>query len=160
MAADLDELDFALIALLQENGRRSTSEIARLVETPESTVRRRIDRLLRDELVRVVAVVEDPSRLGLEVHASFAMRIAPHDEKEVIQQLVACDEIRWVAATTGSMNLLAEGFFHSIEHLRSFQASQMVISDTIVEFHVNIILGLYKNRFDWAAMARAQHNGT
>lgn len=159
MASSLDELDFQLIALLQEDGRRATSELARMVQVPESTVRRRIDLLLKRNLIRVVAIVDDPARLGLFVHAVVRLRTAPEAQKEVIERLVGCDEIRWVSVSTGPANLVAEGFFRSLEHLRTFQEEQFAGSNRILQSQVDLILELHKNTFDWAAMARAQPDG-
>ena len=153
---DLTDLDFDIVALLQEDGRRSTSEISRIVQTPDSTVRRRIDRLLRDKLLRVVAIVEDPARLGLDVHALFAVRVAPSDEKGVIARLQACDEIRWVVSATGAMNLRAEGYFHSLEHLDAFRSQTLAGMGDVRECQVDVVLGIYKNGFNWAAMARTR----
>jgi Lrp/AsnC family transcriptional regulator for asnA, asnC and gidA len=158
--SDLDELDFTLITLLQEDGRRATSEIARAVQVPESTVRRRIDRLLREGFIRVVAIVEDPARMGLTVHAMFGLRVAPQDQKGVIEELTRCDEIRWVALSTGPLNVQAEGFFHSLVHLRAFQHEKIAGSSPILESQVDVVLDLFKNRYDWAAMARAQANSS
>jgi len=154
------DLDLSLIALLQEDGRRSTSEISRRLGVPESTVRRRIERLLESQVIRVVAVVEYPDTVGLPIHATFSLLVAPSDQKQVIEHLQACDEIRWIALTTGAMNLQAEGFFHSLDHLRGFYATQVTSLAEIQDSQFEIVLELYKNTFDWAAMIAAQPDPT
>lgn len=159
MANGLDDLDLRLIELLEEGGRRPTSEIARLVQVPESTVRRRIDRLLRDEVIQVVAVVQHPEVLGLPIHANLFLRVAPRDLKGVAQALDSCDELRWVAHMAGPMNLQAEGFFHSQAHLNDFCATRLAQIEAIQELRVEVILGLFKNRWNWAAMLAAAKTG-
>lgn len=52
----MDELDQEIIRLLQLDGRASNAEIARAVGVSEGTVRRRLRQLIRDELLRVMAV--------------------------------------------------------------------------------------------------------
>lgn len=156
MAAEKpDELDVLLISLLQERGRTATSEIARIVEVPESTVRRRIDRLQNDGIITVVAVVQAPELFGLPVHASLFFGVAPSDQKGVVDQLVACDEIRWIALTTGPLSIASEGYFRSNEHLREFIELKISLIQGIQEYRVDLILDLFKNRFDWAGMSGA-----
>jgi len=41
---ELDEIDRAILRLLQEDGRMSYSEISRRINVPESTVRARVNR--------------------------------------------------------------------------------------------------------------------
>lgn len=159
MAIELDELDLRLVELLEEGGRRPTSEIARLVQVPESTVRRRIDRLLRDKVIQVVAVVQQPEALGLPIHANLFLRVAPRDLKGVAEALDSCDELRWVAHMAGPMNLQAEGFFHSQAHLSHFCAEQLAQIEAIQELRVEVILGLFKNRWNWGAMLAAATTG-
>lgn len=155
----LDDLDIMLITLLQENGRRPAAELAREVDVPLSTVRRRVERLLNDGVIQVVALVQEPEKLGLLVHAFLALRVAPSDEKGVAQALCACDEIRWVSRTTGTLNLRAEGFFRSQKHLHTFYWSEIATRSAIQEAQMDVILDLYKNRFDWAAMAQVESSG-
>ena len=52
----MDELDRKIIALLQMDGRASNAKIAREVGVSEGTVRRRLRRLIEDDVVNVVAV--------------------------------------------------------------------------------------------------------
>lgn len=159
MASELDDLDLRLIGLLEEGGRRPTSEIARIVQVPESTVRRRIDRLLRDQVIQVVAVVQQPAALGLPVHANLFFRVAPRDVRGVAEALNDCDELRWIAHMAGPMSLQAEGFFHSQEHLGHFCATRLAEIDGIQDLRVEVILGLFKNRWNWAAMLSAEKTG-
>lgn len=157
MAYELDSVDISLIALLQENGRQSTTEISRLISIPASTVRRRIDRLLREQVIQVVAVVQAPEMLELPVHANLFLGVAPVDEKGVIAELSECVEIRWIAHTTGPLSIQAEGFFHSLDHLGQFYDKHVRTIPGVRESRFDIILDLHKNRFDWAAMAGAKH---
>ncbi len=151
----LDTIDLQIISSLQENGRRPTSEIARFIDVPESTVRRRIERLLRSGLIQVIALVRDPQDLGLTVHALLSMRVAPVDTASVVNRLSSCAELRWIVLATGSQNLRAEGFFRSLEHLNEFYSTEIASDGAIQDAELQVILDLYKNRYDWDSMMRA-----
>ena len=52
----LDSLDHKIIAVLQENARLSNADVAAQVGSSEPTVRRRVDRLLERQVIKIVAV--------------------------------------------------------------------------------------------------------
>jgi len=52
----LDAVDRQIISLLQQDGRTSNVEVASQVGVSEATVRKRLDRLLDEGVVRITAV--------------------------------------------------------------------------------------------------------
>ncbi|HKN55431.1 MAG TPA: AsnC family transcriptional regulator, partial [Amycolatopsis sp.] len=63
-ARGLDTTDRTLIALLQQDGRASFTALAKAVGLSEGAVRQRVQRLLRDDLMQIVAVT-DPANVDL-----------------------------------------------------------------------------------------------
>ena len=57
----MDTLDRKIIALLESNGRASNARIARDVGVSEGTVRRRLKRLIQDNIINVVALPDPES---------------------------------------------------------------------------------------------------
>ena len=53
---EMNELDKKIINLLQVDGRASNAKIAREVGVSEGTVRRRLRRLIKDNVIHVIAV--------------------------------------------------------------------------------------------------------
>ncbi|MFD0347262.1 AsnC family transcriptional regulator [Kitasatospora aburaviensis] len=66
----LDALDRALLARLGEDARQSHAALAAAVGAPESTVRRRLDRLAEGGLLRTHTTI-DPPLLGMAVDANL-----------------------------------------------------------------------------------------
>ena len=60
----LDKTDVQMIALLKDNGRMANTELARHLGIAESTVRKRLKRLMDDGTIKVVAVGNIPMLLG------------------------------------------------------------------------------------------------
>ena len=62
---DVDELDRRIIACLQVSGRQTNTQIAGELGVGESTVRKRIDRLLANEVIKITAVANplDPENM-------------------------------------------------------------------------------------------------
>ena len=70
----MDELDRKIIALLQMDGRASNAKIAREVGVSEGTVRRRLRRLIQEDVVNVVAV-PNLEKLGYATTALIGLQI-------------------------------------------------------------------------------------
>ena len=73
-SATVDEMDETIIALLEEDGRRSYGDIGRAVGLSEAAARQRVNRLRESGLIRIVAI-SDPLRLGRAVVATVGIRV-------------------------------------------------------------------------------------
>ena len=102
----MDELDRKIIKILEEHGRASNAKIARTVGVSEGTVRRRLNRLISDTIIRVVAL-PDPKALGYESEALIGVQVDPDKIDVVADSLAALNSTRWVAVTTGSFDMFA-----------------------------------------------------
>jgi Lrp/AsnC family transcriptional regulator for asnA, asnC and gidA len=70
----MDELDLAILASLQTNGRRPFTDIALELEVSEGTVRNRVAKLLEDKVLHIVRLV-DPNSLGINAPAIIGVSI-------------------------------------------------------------------------------------
>src|ERR1700729_286044 len=102
----LDELDAAIVALLQEDGRRPYGEIGEAIGLSEAATRQRVNRLRESGLMRIVAVT-DPVALGRGVVVTIGLRVSG-DTREAAARLAQITEIEYVVATAGSFDVLAE----------------------------------------------------
>jgi DNA-binding Lrp family transcriptional regulator len=65
----MDEIDHRIVALLRENARRSFQDIGERVALSAPAVKRRVDRLERDGVIRGYSANVDPSAIGWNTHA-------------------------------------------------------------------------------------------
>ena len=65
----MDEIDHRIIALLRENARRSFQDIGERVALSAPAVKRRVDRLEREGIVRGYSANVDPAAIGWNTHA-------------------------------------------------------------------------------------------
>src|SRR3954470_2659163 len=106
MASEIDEADRAIIAQLQEDGRRSYGRIGAVVGLSEGAVRQRVARLVRSDAIRIVAVT-DPEALGVRVRATVGLR-GEGDPQPVVDHLAGVGEVDYVVSTAGRFDLLVE----------------------------------------------------
>ena len=67
--AEIDAIDRQIIALLREDARRSFQDLGSHVALTAPAVKRRVDRLRRDGVIRGFTTVVDPRRFGWQTQA-------------------------------------------------------------------------------------------
>jgi Lrp/AsnC family transcriptional regulator for asnA, asnC and gidA len=108
--APLDELDRRLIDLLQDDGRRPISDLARTLQTNAKTVRRRVERLLERKIIQITAVTT-PEALGYGAIALVGLEIdGTRPATAIAQELAELPAADYVVATTGRFPVYVELF--------------------------------------------------
>jgi Lrp/AsnC family transcriptional regulator, regulator for asnA, asnC and gidA len=151
LSPPLDELDRRIIGQLQDDGRKATTEIARALRVPRTTVARRIDRLVHDGII-TIGVFAHGSRIGLPVHAMIMLEVAPTQYEAVVSAVVALDAVRWVGILSGQFDLLIEAMLPSNEHLRFLLLEQLARIEGITRMQTAQVLKVAKIAFDWNRM--------
>ncbi len=113
----LDEIDQALIALLADNARLSTAELARSVGLSAPSVAERLRRLEEDGVVRAYTVELDPKALGYTLTAIVRVRPLPGQLHTVERLLVDSPEVVECDKVTGEDCFVARYLLRSIEEL-------------------------------------------
>ena len=137
----MDDLDRKIIELLQINGRASNARIARDVGVSEGTVRRRLRRLVQDEIIRVVAV-PDPEKMGLSTVALIGIQADPDKIDDVAARLADLPETQYVSLTTGSFDLFIWVALLSSEELGNFLRHRVGVIAGVrrTETFVNLVI--------------------
>jgi DNA-binding Lrp family transcriptional regulator len=69
----VDQIDRKIVALLRQNARRSFQDIGGKVALSAPAVKRRVDRLEADGVIRSYAAIVDPGAMGWLTHAVVAL---------------------------------------------------------------------------------------
>ena len=115
----MDELDRKIIALLQVDGRASNAKIAREVGVSEGTVRRRLRRLVQDDVIKVIAV-PNLEKLGYGTTALIGLQTGPGRSDSVGDAIAKMEESHYVAVTTGAYDVFVWAGLESAESLGDF----------------------------------------
>lgn len=153
-ATELDTLDRAILAVLQEDARLTHRAIAVRVGSSEPTVRRRLDRMLDAGLVKIVAVAS-PFALGYGVIAILGLQIDRAYQRQIEQALHALPEVRFVGLTIGSYDVILEVWLPSSEALLTFLSDQLGGLPGIQRAESWQVLKLSKYSYDWGAQPSA-----
>jgi Lrp/AsnC family transcriptional regulator for asnA, asnC and gidA len=143
----LDSTDRALIHLLQRDGRRPYTQLAKEVGLSEAAVRQRVQRLLDNETMQIVAVT-DPLQLGLNRQAMVLIRV-DGDAREVADQLEQLEEVDYLVVTTGSVDLLAEVLVSDDDALLALLNDKIRQIRGVLSTETILYLGLRKQTYQW-----------
>ena len=86
----VDDIDRRIVALLRENARRSFQDIGARVALSAPAVKRRVDRLEADGVIRAYAAVLEPGAMGWPTHAVVALycegRMAASEVRDAVER--------------------------------------------------------------------------
>jgi Lrp/AsnC family transcriptional regulator for asnA, asnC and gidA len=144
----IDEVDREIIRLLQQDGRTNNSEIARSLGLTETTIRKRIARLVAEDLVNIVAV-PTPRAVGMTTSAIIGINVELSQLHEIADRLVTLPEVRYLGMSTGRYDLIMEAFFPDQESLLDFTADELGKLPGVRQVETSLILKVAKFSYEW-----------
>ncbi len=143
----LDDVSKKIIEQLQENGRRPYAAIASSVGLSEAAVRQRVQRLVRDGVVQIVAVT-NPLNVGFTRQAMIGIKVEGNLDP-VVKAVSALDEVAYVVITAGSFDVLAEVICEDDTHLLHVLNQQIRTIDGVRSTETFVYLELSKQTYTW-----------
>ena len=143
---EVSDVDAAIIRALQADGRRPYTAIAKDVGLSEAAVRQRVQRLIDEGVMQIVAVT-DPLKLGFRRQAMIGLR-CDGDVQQVADQLADMDEIDYVVLTAGSFDLLLEVVCEDDDHLLEILSRVRGVT-SVTSTETFVYLKLRKQTYTW-----------
>jgi Lrp/AsnC family transcriptional regulator, regulator for asnA, asnC and gidA len=144
----IDEVDRRIIRILQADGRRPNTEIAKELGVSETTVRKRINRLVSRELINIVAV-PTPRAVGMNLSAIIGISVTLPQLTEISQKLKRQPEVRYVGVSTGRYDIIVEAFFLSQRHFLDFISNTLGQMQGITTLETSMIFEVVKFSYEW-----------
>jgi len=117
----MDSLDYGILDLLRQNARAGYGDIGETIGLSASAVKRRVDRLVADKVIRGFTIHVDPNVDGLATEAYVELfcrgTVAPEELK---RSLAAIPEIVYAGTVTGSAD--------AIVHMRARDISSLEVA--------------------------------
>ncbi|MGW2897299.1 Lrp/AsnC family transcriptional regulator [Streptomyces sp. NPDC001212] len=147
MTIELDSLDRAIIAELEQDGRRAFREIARSLDVSEGTVRSRFRRLEDGGILKITAFA-DPGRFSTARLALLFLKVAPEHHDHVVTELTACAEVSYVSTTLGRADVFAQVLTADDTELWRFLQERVRPLDGVIETECMLEVAVHKLWFD------------
>jgi DNA-binding Lrp family transcriptional regulator len=103
----LDDTDRALLALLRENARAATSELARRLKLSRTTVQSRLSRLERQRVIAGYTVKVGADVEAAQVRAHVLITLEPRKSAAIEGALRRIPELRTLHSVSGPFDLIA-----------------------------------------------------
>lgn len=142
----LTEADRKIIACLQRDPRSPVTEISAETGIPQTTVRNRLNRLLRDGIVEIAAAV-NPLQLGFDTWAMVALQVPVEEVTQLSTKLAALQEVYFVGTTTGTYNLMVGVVLPSNTELAVFLTETLARFSKIRGLYTFNVLKVFKRHF-------------
>jgi len=142
----LDELDLKIISHLQENGRVPVAELAKRLNQPENTVRYRIERLVKNGVIRRFTALVDPRALGLNVSAAVMFKIDPKKLDQLLEKLTSMKDVTNIYQLSGEWDLIAVVFAKDIQDLHE-RIEELRRMEGVKEMNVMITTRVIKSEY-------------
>ncbi|AGP54698.1 MULTISPECIES: Lrp/AsnC family transcriptional regulator [Streptomyces] len=143
----LDSVSLAIIEQLQEDGRRPYAAIGKAVGLSEAAVRQRVQKLLDQGVMQIVAVT-DPLTVGFRRQAMVGINVEG-DLDPVADALTAMDEVEYVVVTAGSFDLLIEIVCEDDDHLLEMINKRIRTLPGVRSTESFVYLKLRKQTYTW-----------
>jgi len=156
----LDKVDWAILECLRDDGRASFKAIAAALDLNESTVRRRVERMIGDGCVTVSTIVPS-SLLGLEAETLLWVTVEPAKLADVADALTRHPSVRYLGATLDGNALLCEVIADSTAGLFEFTTKTLATLAGVVGWSASVELLTLKRGFvetPWWRDQLAEHH--
>lgn len=147
MSAIIDEIDSKIIYLLKQNGRLPNTEMANQLKVSEAAIRKRLKRLIDEEIIQIVAIVNQ-NKVGYELEGNIKIKIDIKKSEQVKNELNSLESLWYIAYLTGASDFDIEFSTKSQGELRTLIEKINKI-DGVLETSTSIRLQLVKNRYNW-----------
>lgn len=141
---ELDQIDYRILSILQEDGRIPLSELARKARVSVPTARQRVNRLVKEGVIQRFTILLNPKRVtGYDIFIGISAK--PADIGNVVEQLKNIEEVVGLYRTVGEHDLIVRLSVQSYAELDDFIANKLSTLNGIQGIRTNIVTNTIKD---------------
>lgn len=138
MSKHLDSVDKKIIEILKENGRISYTELAKALGLSDVGVKKRVEKLVSDKVIRKFTVDINYEKLGKPITALVLIRGKLDDQ--LISEIVSHQEVIEHHRTLGEYDLVLKVVMENINSLQDFVQKFIGGKEEITEIRTLVVL--------------------
>ncbi|MFC1962144.1 Lrp/AsnC family transcriptional regulator [Chloroflexota bacterium] len=139
-----DTINSKLIESLMSDATKSSVVLSKELKVSSATIRRKIKRLISSKTLNIIGIV-DPAKIGFPLAAVINLDVSQDKLEEALDFLTGHPEIQWFSATTGRFDIMAIGWFSSINHIHDFMTNKLIQLEGLRDSETSLCLNVKKN---------------
>jgi Lrp/AsnC family transcriptional regulator for asnA, asnC and gidA len=150
MSYKADTVDRAIVDFLIQDGRMSCTEMARRIgHVSERSVRYRIDRMVKEGVIQVSAVVS-PKAVGFPVTADVFIDVEPGRIMDVARKLIEFECVSYVACSTGETDVSIQIVARNNDELYDFVTQVIAQVPGVRKTTTVLVPVIVKDVYQWS----------
>lgn len=138
MTVELDKVDKQILEVLHEQGRAAYNDIGNELGITGNTVRRRMDRMREEGVIRKFTVMTDPAQLDY-LTVAFGLSTEAGRTDEIAEELADTDCVYKLWVLSGTHNIIFDARFEDTQHLQSFTHEVLHAVEGIASYESSIM---------------------
>jgi len=153
----IDDIDRKLIYELQSQKRLKYAALAKKLTISRSTISRRINRMLRENIIRMIGV-PNITAIGYTGIALIAINMELSKVEYACEKLAKYDAVNFVAVAFGRYDILISISLPSVDLLTEFIKKELSTIQGIIKIETFYIADLKKITFGWLPGSTHPHS--
>lgn len=144
----LDDIDLAILGILQERGRLSHTDLAREINLSQSAVYKRIKRLEELGAIEQYVAILNRDRLGFDMLCFLHINIQAHSYRhinEFKEAVIQLPEVLECHHITGSYDYLLKVILRNRKELERFAVDRITTLPGVSQVQTSIVLSKVKS---------------
>lgn len=144
---DPDEKDYKILALLEENARLTTGEIAKELDIPQTTVHNRIKKMKQNKVIKRFTIDLNRKMIGRGLVAYILCTVSYHTARgqkinqfEVGQLIKRLPEVEEVSIVTGDLDMIVKVSMRDVDELNDFVIYKLRTIEGIEKTVTSVVL--------------------
>jgi Lrp/AsnC family transcriptional regulator for asnA, asnC and gidA len=155
--SELDRLDKAIIAFLNQDARTPSSHIARELGMAERTIHNRIKRLIQTGIIQPVAVV-NPSAFGYNLAVDIFCEVEVGYQDQAVNAILEMPEVSYLALSTGDQDINLQALFKDGDEIQAFITNKLHQVPGMRRTRAVLIPRILKDTYQWLPPTNSTEN--
>jgi DNA-binding Lrp family transcriptional regulator len=136
----MDEIDKKILEMLQKDARISYTDLAKKLSLSDVGVKKRIEKLINNDVIKGFSVNLNHKKIGKELHAFLLLKTIPAERENLIKELRKIENVASISATIGPYDAVIEVLCTNIDELKKITENSMANIRGITEIRTLVVI--------------------
>lgn len=136
----MDSTDDKILTELQKDARISYTDLAKKLDMSDVAIKKRVDRLIDDGIIKHFSIELDHKKLGKNVRALIFLRVQPEETAQIAGALKKMDSIVKTSSLLGQYDFFLETVCKDLDELKRITEEKISTLKGVNEIRTHIVV--------------------